>query len=890
MKKLFTLLTMLIVAIGTSWAIDVTDTFSSVVYRNTDNDKTKAMGANVGISSLTLSGDATISSSSFQVASNATGGFTVTTPTGFAIKTITFKEKSSNKVSSLTCSDGGTSKITGPTSKVYTYTATTTINSVTFTWSGNGGNAQINEIVVTMTNDDIISGLYEKISPTGNVSSGAIPFSSSLGDDKVVTSLTQFNGASSSSSSISFGNGKGFTLTTDKAIKEVYFTWIQRSPTQDSDWGGYTPSSTTAVGAAIGTHSYTANKWTAPDENTKSVTFKRNVGNSAQVASIHVIYYPAGPSITTQPQSASYVTGDEIAALTVEATASKGDLAYQWYSCDDADKTNAEEIDGAESASYTPTAAGFYYVNVKDDNGNIDSDVAQITISAAEAPTINVSGAPAEVVKVGTEVTLTATATGVPTPTIKWYKKNTLGEVETGATFTVPTDEAGEFTYYAVATNSEGSATSDDQVITVKEQVATPTFTPNGAYFEESQSVVIESATEDAVIEYSTDGGESWTAYTEALNITETTTIIAKATKQDYLNSETATATFTKVTLDPQVDVTAAASWDWSKFGTSTIQLTDATTPSKTTEFVLSNIVNYGKCSAISADFGDAQQLKVTTEYVVREYDGKGKGYLQGGHIKFNTTVPGTVTVTYSNTGNRSAEGDRRFLNVNGSNYGEGTMSSGAKDKTTSVDVAAGEVHIKGTLKSNGSDQYLRIYSIEFTPATSKTITIDGEAGVTTFVAPYDLDFTNVTELSAYAVTVINSTSVTTEKVGKVPAGTALLIKGETAEVPVAESADPITNLLLASTGAGVQGGDNIYAYSKTKKKFCKVASTVTIPVGKAYLDIEANTDALDIDFDGEATGVNGVAEAKAEVAPVKVIKNGKLYIGNYNVAGQLVK
>ena len=140
MKKLFTLLTMLIVAIGTSWAIDVTDTFSSVVYRNTDSDKTKAMGANVGISSLTLSGDATISSSSFQVASSATGGFTVTTPTGFAIKTITFKEKSSNKVSSLTCSDGGTSKITGPTSKVYTYTATTTINSVTFTWSGNGGN------------------------------------------------------------------------------------------------------------------------------------------------------------------------------------------------------------------------------------------------------------------------------------------------------------------------------------------------------------------------------------------------------------------------------------------------------------------------------------------------------------------------------------------------------------------------------------------------------------------------------------------------------------------------------------------------------------------------------------------------------------------------------
>ncbi len=600
---------------------------------------------------------------------------------------------------------------------------------------------------------------------------------------------------------------------------------------------------------------------------------------------------PAGPTITTQPQSAAYASGDPIAALTVDATASAGTLTYQWYSCDDAEKTNAATIGGATSASYTPTGAGFFFVNVKDDNGNVDSDVAQITVSEAEAPTINVTGAPASDVVVGTEVILTAETTGTPTPTVTWYDGDTDEAITTGASYTVPTDVAGTFSIYAVASNGvEPDATSAVQTIVVKEQVAKPTITPNGAYFEESQEVAIATTTEDATIQYSTDGGSTWNDYTEAFTVTETTTVQAKAVKAGYIDSEAATATFTLVTLDPQVDVTAAASWDWSKFGTKEIKLTDSTTPSKSTEFVLSNAVNYGLCSSISADFGNAQQLKVTTEYVVRDYDGKGKGYLQGGHIKFNTTVPGTVTVTYSNTGNRSEEGQRRFLNVNGSNYGEGTMSSSAKDKTTSVDVAAGEVHIKGTLKSDGTDQYLRIYSIEFTPATSKTITIDGEAGVTTFVAPYDLDFTNVTELSAYAVTVINSTSVTTEKVGKVPAGTALLIKGETAEVPVAESADPITNLLLASTGAGVQGGDNIYAYSKTKKKFCKVASTVTIPVGKAYLNIEANTDALDIDFDGEATGVNGVAEAKAEVAPVKVIKNGKLYIGNYNVAGQLVK
>ena len=39
------------------------------------------------------------------------------------------------------------------------------------------------------------------------------------------------------------------------------------------------------------------------------------------------------------------------------------------------------------------------------------------------------------------------------------------------------------------------------------------------------------------------------------------------------------------------------------------------------------------------------------------------------------------------------------------------------------------------------------------------------------------------------------------------------------------------------------------------------------------------------------STGVEAVAEAKAKVAaPAKVIKGGKLYIGNYNAAGQKVK
>ena len=76
--------------------------------------------------------------------------------------------------------------------------------------------------------------------------------------------------------------------------------------------------------------------------------------------------------------------------------------------------------------------------------------------------------------------------------------------------------------------------------------------------------------------------------------------------------------------------------------------------------------------------------------------------------------------------------------------------------------------------------------------------------------------------------------------------------------------------------------------------KVFKTFTGATFNANKAYLVKHEIVDAmggntLEIKF-AEATGVNGVAEAKAEVAPAKVIKNGQLFIGNYNIAGQQVK
>ena len=85
----------------------------------------------------------------------------------------------------------------------------------------------------------------------------------------------------------------------------------------------------------------------------------------------------------------------------------------------------------------------------------------------------------------------------------------------------------------------------------------------------------------------------------------------------------------------------------------------------------------------------------------------------------------------------------------------------------------------------------------------AETITID-ESGVATYVTKQALDFTDVTEFDAYAVTEVKTSSVATEKVTEVPSGTALLIKANGAvsvDVPAIAGADAITNLLLASDG-----------------------------------------------------------------------------------------
>lgn len=166
----------------------------------------------------------------------------------------------------------------------------------------------------------------------------------------------------------------------------------------------------------------------------------------------------------------------------------------------------------------------------------------------------------------------------------------------------------------------------------------------------------------------------------------------------------------------------------------------------------------------------------------------------------------------------------------------------------------------------------IKIYEI------AETITTN-ENGVASYVTTSALDFSNVEGLKAYLATEVTSSDITLVEATKVPAGTALVVKGTASSefnIPVTSSAEAVDNKFLASDGT-ITGGANIYALAKTGV-FKKVASSVTIPAGKAYLVAPAGAkDALTLNFGEEATAINAVETVNTE--------NGIAY----NLAGQRV-
>ena len=191
---------------------------------------------------------------------------------------------------------------------------------------------------------------------------------------------------------------------------------------------------------------------------------------------------------------------------------------------------------------------------------------------------------------------------------------------------------------------------------------------------------------------------------------TATETIVFKSADADNVEASTV-VTYGKVAqrgITELSSISDSYTWDFSKTGATTVQLTSETSPAKEDQFVLANLAEINNDDNFKSD-----ALLVQTEYAVRE----GK-YMQGGYVKFNTTVAGTIKVAFSNTGDR--KGDEtltRYLHVNGVKTEFGANNANAVT-TDEIAVEAGDVVLTSKMSSSEADQYIRVYSIAFTAAS----------------------------------------------------------------------------------------------------------------------------------------------------------------------------
>ena len=283
-------------------------------------------------------------------------------------------------------------------------------------------------------------------------------------------------------------------------------------------------------------------------------------------------------------------------------------------------------------------------------------------------------------------------------------------------------------------------------------------------------------------------------------------------------------------------------------------------------------------CDNITMTYGTAAYKAATADNFLSSINGNYVASIgsdtNGWGVTFVPTTSGILSVGVV------INGSKKFSITNVTSfdyYGKQTV-----DEVTTV--------VSGTIDSNewtpDNKQYT-IITISVTAGTTYTFSVAGSKmtlygfefytngipafvgnyGWATYVAPQALDFTGLSDIKAYIVTGHSGSAITVEQMtGTVPAGTPLLLEGVTTSVPVATSSstDVSANLLKAGTGAAVsaEAGKTKYALSvaDSKATFKKIASSATIPVGKAYLEFAEEISAPELTFDfGNTTGIENV-------------------------------
>ena len=295
----------------------------------------------------------------------------------------------------------------------------------------------------------------------------------------------------------------------------------------------------------------TANEGYVTLPNDKAVTYTLTVTaldeRMEEVTATGTYKFNAAPAfdITLTPNKEGNYTVGENAVVTVAVDKYIDEDYLVTYTIGDSE----EQIEyDAETGIVLPNdKAGDVTVKVYVTDGydHEGEGTATATYHFDAAPAIVVTLTPAEgSYTVGTEVKVNVKIENTIGDYLATYTINDGEEQEfDGNDIVIPSDQIATVTLAVSVTDAyhDGVTTVTGQyVFSPMPVVAMPTFSLVAGSYTDPQTVIINCATEGATISYSTDGGQTWTKG-NTVYVDKDMTIMAKASKDGYTISETAT-------------------------------------------------------------------------------------------------------------------------------------------------------------------------------------------------------------------------------------------------------------------------------------------------------------------------------------------------------------
>ena len=534
------------------------------------------------------------------------------------------------------------------------------------------------------------------------------------------------------------------------------------------------------------------------------------------------------------------------------------------------------KVDGTSATGFSSSAGN---IPARNANSNGDSFDFTITDDATDNITMYFDNMGSDQMNMELFVTYETVGTQLDTPEITYVASTgmvTIGAVTNATKITYTTNgnapTAESTTYSAPFEVEDGTVVKAIAIGTgsyASSEIATETVYRTGitcatpVIKKFNGAVAITSATPNATIKFSTNGGTTYDTYTRPFTLTADATVQAYAERENCTNSSEASEDVTVLASNK----TKTIYLDYDDFTISSYTATGKTgtdaegyvlTIGNTSKSWSSNGVNITTPDGVKHEFKLSNGAQNTLDIPNGVHVTKLTLY-SFIHSDINTTANGWKEVG----GTDYQTGDDDYRNVPMGAY---LNADGYK---TNPDVRVYDIdQTGGTITfTNAGNQLSFIIALDI---LEDNTTITPAKEYTTYVTPVALNFSGL-ELKAYVATTASSSVVTMVPVTTVPAGTPLILKKGIAasyDVPVAASATaPATNLLKVSNGVSTIGGDGVYDYILSNGKFYH-ASAGVLPAGKCYLHLDSAPGARELSMsfsDDETTDLSEELRVKSE-------------------------